>query len=141
MSERKSVLVLCTGNSCRSQMAAAYLSAWASDRFRVDSAGTEPADAVHPLTRVVLAEDGLDLGSIRPNDYRRFLGEPVDYLIVVCEEAAGTCPSGWPEVGQRLPWTFDDPATFQGTDKEILVEFRRVRDEIKRRVRNWLEAA
>ena len=74
MTGRKNVLVLCTGNSCRSQMTAAFLNAWAADRYRVESAGTEPADEVHPLTLRVMTEDGVDLGTARPADYRRFVG-------------------------------------------------------------------
>lgn len=140
MSVRKSVLVLCTGNSCRSQMTAAYLTAIGGKRIHVDSAGTEPAEAVHPLTVAVMAEDGLDLTASRPTDYRRYLDQPVDFLIVVCDEAAATCPSGWPGVGERLAWPFDDPAVFQGSPDETLAEFRRVRDEIKQQVRGWLEA-
>ena len=139
MTARKTVLVLCTGNSCRSQMAAAYLGAWGGDRFEVDSAGTEPADAVHPLTVTVMAEDGLDLSANRPSDYRPFIGRRLDFLISVCDGAAATCSTGWPGVGERLAWSFADPAAFEGTPDATLAEFRRVRDEIKTRVHDWLE--
>lgn len=139
MIEPKSVLVLCTGNSCRSQMTAAYLRALAGDRLKVASAGTEPADQVHPLTTRVLTEDGLERVTTPPADYRRFVGLPLDHLIVVCDGAARACPSGWPGVGETLSWTFDDPAAFEGPQEEVLVEFRRVRDEIKKRVSDWLK--
>lgn len=139
--EPKTVLVLCTGNSCRSQMTAAFLAAAGGRRMRVASAGTDPADSVHPLTVEVMAEEGHDLTSQRPTDYRRFVGRPVDTLISVCDAAAATCASGWPGVGERIVWSFPDPATFDGSREEKLAEFRRVRDEIKSRVGEWMEKA
>ena len=140
MRDRKlSVLVLCTGNSCRSQMAEAYLRHLGGQRLEVASAGTEPAAAVHPLTLRVMAEDGLDLGSHRPKTYRQFLVDrQIDYLIVVCDGAARACPTAWPGVGTRLAWPFDDPAILEGSESEVLAGFRRVRDEIKGRVRRWI---
>ena len=139
MTAQKTVLVLCTGNSCRSQMAAAYLSAYGGERLEVESAGTEPAKSVHPLTAAVMAEDGFDLSGRRPSDYRPFVGRSVDYLISVCDAAATTCSTGWPGVGERLVWSFADPAAFRGSPDETLAEFRRVRDEIKARIQDWLE--
>lgn len=139
MSDRKSVLVLCTGNSCRSQMAAAYLEAFAGDRLEVESAGTRPAAAIHPLTLKVLAEDGLDLSNRRPASYDPFLGKPLDTLLVVCGGAAHECPNAWPGVKERVAWDLDDPALFQGSPEETVAEFRRIRDEIKKRVRSWLD--
>ncbi len=136
------VLVLCTGNSCRSQMAAAYLRFFAGDRLEVSSAGTEPAASVHPLTVQVMAEDGIDVSDQRPRDYRPFLdGGRIDYLIVVCDGAARACPAAWPGVRQRLSWPFDDPATQTGSESEALAGFRRVRDEIKERTRQWLASS
>lgn len=136
---KPSVLVLCTGNSCRSQMAAAYLRHFAGDRLEVSSAGTEPAASIHPLTRVVMAEDGIDLGDQQPQDYRRFVdGRRIDYLIVVCDGAARACPTAWAEVDNRLSWPFDDPAALTGPEPEVLAGFRRVRDEIKEKTIAWL---
>lgn len=133
------VLVLCTGNSCRSQMAAAYLRSLSGDRLEVSSAGTEPAASVHPLAVEVMAEDGLDLASQRPQDYRPFLAaERIDYLIVVCDGAARACPASWPGVENRLSWPFEDPAAFVGPPAETIDHFRRVRDEIKERTQRWL---
>ena len=133
------VLVLCTGNSCRSQMAAAYLERFAGDRLEVASAGTRPAAEIHPLTRVVLAEDGVDLGDRRPLDVQRFLElDRIDHLIVVCDGAARECPTAWPAVRSRLSWPFADPAVLTGSEAERLAGFRRVRDEIKERTREWV---
>ena len=134
------ILVLCTGNSCRSQIAATYLSQFGGDRFRVYSAGTEPTDRVHPLTVEVLAEDGIDIGGATPTDYREYLGKiPVHYLITVCGGAAKACPAVWPGVHERLRWPFEDPAAFEGTPEETIETFRQVRDQIKTRVRDWLD--
>ena len=138
--QRIGVLVMCTGNSCRSQMFEAYLKHFAGDRFNVVSAGTEPAGEVHPLTLQVLNEDGLDTTGMVPKDYRVFLGKlAVYYLIIVCDGAARSCPSVWPGVMERLIWPFEDPAVFEGSDSEKLERFRIVRDQIKARVRSWID--
>ena len=138
-SERAGVLVLCTGNSCRSQIAAAYLEHLAGDRLAVYSAGTEPAEDIHPMTRIVLAEDGVNIDDREPTDYRDYLGKiAVYYLIIVCDGAAKSCPSVWPGVMERLQWPFDDPAAVEGTYDEKLEAFRRVRDEIKATVEGWV---
>jgi arsenate reductase len=136
---RPGILVLCTGNSCRSQIAAAYLRKVGGGRFRVYSAGTEPTEKVHPLTVEVLAEDGIEISGTTPRDYREFLGKiPVHYLITVCDGAAKACPAIWPGIHERLPWPFEDPAAFKGTPEETLAKFRQVRDQIKARVQDWL---
>lgn len=133
------VLVLCTGNSCRSQMLAAYLERFAGDRLEVSSAGTAPAAAVHPLTVEVMAEDGIDLGDRRPRDYRPFLAaDRIDHLIVVCDGAERACPASWPAVRERSSWPFEDPAAFVGPADETRAVFRRVRDEIRQEARRWL---
>ena len=138
-SDKTGVLVLCTGNSCRSQIAAAYLEQLAGDRLAVYSAGTEPAEDIHPMTRVVLAEDGVNIDDREPTDYRDYLGKiAVYYLIIVCDGAAKTCPSVWPGVMERLQWPFDDPAAVEGAHDEKLMAFRRVRDEIKAKVEDWV---
>ena len=134
------VLVLCTGNSCRSQMAEAFLRHHGGKRIEAFSAGTEPAAEIHPLARRVMAERGLDLAGQHPKAYGDYLGgKAIRILITVCGGAAESCPAVWPGVGERLHWPIEDPAAFVGSDEETLAEFRRVRDEIEARVRGWLE--
>ncbi|MBL8849480.1 MAG: arsenate reductase ArsC [Planctomycetaceae bacterium] len=131
-----SILILCTGNSCRSQMAEGYLRALAGERFRVYSAGMTPKDRVHPLAVEVMAEDGVDISAQHPKDLSEFLGRmSVSYLIIVCSRADESCPSVFPGMGQRLYWPFDDPDAYTGDDPRV--EFRRVRDEIKARISAW----
>jgi arsenate reductase (thioredoxin) len=135
---RRHVLVLCTGNSARSVMTEAYLRRLAGDRLEVASAGTEPAAEIHPMTRAVLLEDGIDLGERLPQDYREFLGKlPVHTLIVVCDGAAKACPAVWPGMHERQQWPFEDPAALEGTEEERLAGFRRIRDQIRDRVTAW----
>jgi arsenate reductase len=134
-------LVLCTGNSCRSQMAEAFLRKHSHGRFPVASAGTEPADQVHPLTVEVMKEVGIDLSDSRPKHLREYLGKvPVHTIIIVCDGAAKSCPAVWPGAFQRLLWPFEDPAAFEGTPEETLAEFRRVRDLIDTKAREWVES-
>jgi arsenate reductase len=136
---KRHVLVMCTGNSARSQMAEAYLRKLAGDRLEVSSAGTEPASEIHPMTRTVLAEDGIDLGNRRPRDYRDFLGKlPVHTLIVVCDGAAKACPAVWPGMHERHAWPFDDPAAIAGSEGERLAGFRTIRDQIRARIADWV---
>lgn len=137
--QQAGVLVLCTGNSCRSQMAQAFLERHAGGRFPVYSAGSDPAPEIHPLTIEVLREVGLDLSGRRPRHLADFLGRiPVHTLILVCDSAARNCPSGWPGVHERLLWPFEDPAAFEGTADEKIAKFREVRDAIESRVREWI---
>ncbi len=134
------VLVLCTGNSCRSQMAEGYLRHFGSDRLNAYSAGTDPKDDVHPRAVDVMQEDGIDISSHRPKHLKKFLGRtPMRYVIIVCDSANETCPRIWPGMQQRLFWPFDDPASFQGSGSETLAEFRRVRDQIKVKILSWLQ--
>ncbi|MFG0274124.1 MAG: arsenate reductase ArsC, partial [Phycisphaerales bacterium] len=124
------VLFLCTGNSCRSQMAEAILRARAGDRFRAASAGMSPK-AIHPLTIFVLAESGISSDALRSKDAAEFLGKhAVRHAIVVCESAQAQCPRVYPMANEMHFWPFDDPAAFEGTEEETLAEFRRVRDQI-----------
>jgi arsenate reductase len=133
------VLILCTGNSCRSQMAEGYARHLAGEQFNVLSAGTTPSEQVHPLAVQVMAEDGIDIRSQRPKGLREFLGRvPVRYLIIVCGGAQEACPRIWPGLSERLFWPFDDPAAFKGTEAETREEFRRVRDQIKSQIERWL---
>jgi len=137
---KPNVLVLCTGNSCRSQMAEGFLRQLAGDRFNVFSAGTEPKDEVHPLAIEVLAEVGIDISRQHPKSVKEFLGRlPVRYLIIVCDGANESCPRIFPGLVERLFWPFDDPAKFAGTPAATIAEFRRVRDAIRERIVQWLK--
>ena len=139
--KKASVLFLCTGNSARSQMAEALLRKHARDRFDVYSAGTEPK-GVNPLTVRVLEEIGIDGSELRSKGVTEYLGKlPVAHLIIVCGEAAKTCPRIWPGVRHRLFWPFDDPAAVVGSEAEQLRAFRTVRNEIDARIRQWIETA
>lgn len=141
MSDKPGLLVLCTGNSARSQMAASFFRQYAGDRFHVSSAGTEPAERVHPGTVEVMREKGVDLSETAPADYRDLLdGQSVHTLVIVCDGASKSCPSVWPGCEERLMWPFDDPAAFEGTAEETLDEFRRVRDLVEAKVKAWATA-
>jgi arsenate reductase len=138
--KKPNILVLCTGNSCRSQMAQGFLRRLAGDRFEVYSAGTEPREEVHPLAVTVMEEVGIDISGHHPKHVKEFLGRlPVRYLIIVCDGANETCPRIFPGLVERIFWPFDDPAKFRGTPKETIAEFRRVRDEISERIVKWLK--
>lgn len=129
---RTRVLILCTGNSCRSQMAEGYLKS-IDDRLEVYSAGTRPATAVHPKAVAVMREVGVDLTGARPKMVDEFLPLPFDFVITVCDNARESCPVFTGAVRRSLHIGFDDPAEAVGTEERILGEFRRVRDEIRRR--------
>ena len=126
----KKLLILCTGNSCRSQMAEGYLKSFSSE-LEVYSAGTNPSKQVHPKAIQVMSEVGIDLSKNNPKLVDQFLGESFDYVITVCDNAKETCPLFIGKVGKQLHIGFEDPAEATGTEEEILTEFRRVRDEIK----------
>lgn len=137
---KPNILILCTGNSCRSQIAEGYFRHYAADRFDTHSAGTEPKDEVHPLAVQVMAEEGIDISGHRPKDLQEFLGHmAVRYLIVVCDGANESCPRIWPGVLNRLYWPFGDPAAFAGSSEATVSEFRRIRDEIKAQILAWLK--
>jgi arsenate reductase len=133
---RHRVLFLCTHNSARSQMAEGWLRALAGDRFEAASAGTE-ATRVHPLAERAMAEVGVDLGAHTSKTLDRFLGEPWDWVITVCDAADEACPV-FPGAAHRLHWSFDDPSRATGSERERLATFRRVRDEIRARLAAWL---
>lgn len=135
--ERRRALVLCTHNSARSQMAEGFLRALGGARFEVESAGTE-ASRVHPLAIRVMGEVGIDLRGHTSKTLDRFLGEKWDYVITVCDKANESCPL-FPGAAERLHWSFDDPSALTGPEDDRLVGFRRVRDEIHARLRQWLE--
>lgn len=133
------VLFLCTGNSCRSQMAEAFLKSLAGDRFEVMSAGTDPVP-VNPDAIRVMAEKGMDISRQESKGVKPFLGLGFPYLITVCDQANERCPI-FPGVINRLHWSFEDPARLKGSDEERLRLFRRVRDEIGAAVRRFVEEA
>jgi arsenate reductase len=124
------VLVLCTGNSCRSHMAEGILRATAGDMLDVCSAGSQPAGYVHPQAIAALAEIGIDISGHTSKHMNEFLDRDVETVITVCGNADQACPM-FPGQVNRHHWPFDDPAHAAGTDAEIAAEFRRVRDEIR----------
>ncbi len=124
------ILILCTGNSCRSQMAEAFLKSF-NPKFEVYSAGTNPSSDVHPKAIQVMDELGIDLSKNVTKNVEQFLNESFDYVITVCDNAKETCPVFLGKVGRQLHIGFEDPAGASGTEKEILSVFRKVRDEIK----------
>lgn len=132
------ILVLCTGNSCRSQMAQAFLSSFDSS-LQVVSAGTEPSSQVHPKAVLVMKEKGIDISSAQPKPVTRFLDQEFDHVVTVCGGAKESCPMFTGKVHHRHHIGFDDPAEATGTEDEILAVFRRVRDEIERDFRQFYE--
>jgi arsenate reductase len=133
---RQRVLVLCTHNSARSQMAEGFLRARAGDRFEVESAGTE-ATRVNALATRAMSEVGIDLAGHRSKTLNLFLDQPWDYVITVCDSANERCPI-FPRTVTRLHWSFEDPSAATGTEEERLQVFRRIRDEISGRIDGWL---
>jgi arsenate reductase (thioredoxin) len=137
---KSNVLFLCTGNSCRSQMAEGLLRSLVGETFNVYSAGTDPATHVHPLAVDVMAEHDIDISAQYPKKVSEFLGRlPVQHLIIVCEGADGACPRIFPGVMNRHLWPFDDPASFVGSPEATKEKFRTVRDQIETRIKQWLE--
>jgi len=133
---RQRVLVLCTHNSARSQIAEGLLRALAPDRFDVASAGTE-ATRVHPLAIRAMDELGIDLRGHSSKTVDRLVAEPWDFVITVCDSANERCPL-FPGRTTRLHWSFEDPSAAAGSEDERLAVFRRVRDAIAARLREWV---
>jgi arsenate reductase len=133
---RARVLVLCTHNSARSQMAEGFLRALAGDRFEAASAGTE-ATRVHPLAIRAMDEVGIDLRGHASKTLDGFLAQRWDYVLTVCDRAAEACPV-FPGPARRIHWSFEDPSAAGGEEPERLAAFRRVRDQIAERLRDWL---
>jgi len=141
MQKKQNVLFLCTGNSCRSQMAEGLLRDMAGDRFEALSAGLEPNNEVHPLAIKVMAEIGIDISAQYPKAVDIYLGKlPIHYLLIVCNKAQSTCPRIWPGLPdeKRYYWPVNDPAAISGTTEEQLKVFREVRDELKAKISSWL---
>ena len=132
------MLFLCTGNSCRSQIAEGFLRYYAGDRFEVCSAGTDPKP-INPYTILVMSEVGIDLSG----HYSKLVTDPVipvelDYLITVCEEADKNCPIGLKNAKHRLHWFIEDPAVFEGSEEERVLKFREARNLIEKRIKQWV---
>ncbi|MCA2004416.1 MAG: arsenate reductase ArsC [Ignavibacterium sp.] len=127
----KRILILCTGNSCRSQMAEGFLKSF-DENLEVYSAGTKPADKVNPRAIQVMREVGVDISNGVPEDVSKYINQSFDYVITVCDNAKETCPVFIGKVGKQLHIGFEDPADATGTEEEILSVFRKVRDEIKK---------
>src|SRR5688500_3176862 len=126
---KPTVLILCTGNSCRSHLAEGILRQAAGDVFDVQSAGSNPAGYVHPLAIQVMQEIGIDISSHRSKHLDDFIERKIETVVTVCGHADQACPI-FPGQVNRHHWPFDDPAKAEGTDAEKLAVFRRVRDEI-----------
>ncbi len=132
------VLVLCTGNSARSQMSAGFLQSWDS-RLDVNSAGTNPSPRVNPFAIQAMKEVGVDISGGTPKSVSQFLGQPFDFVITVCDDADKNCPNFRGKVGKRVHIGFPDPARATGTDAEKLAVFRTVRDDIRKRFREYFD--
>ena len=138
MSKEK-ILFLCTGNSARSQMAEASMRKHGGYQYDVYSAGTEPKD-INPYTKRVMEEAGMSLSGQYSKHVREYMGKiHFAYVITLCDAAEKSCPAIFPGMGQRLHWSFEDPAAFVGSDDEKLAKFREVRDRIERQIKEWLE--
>ncbi len=125
------ILILCTGNSCRSHLAEGILQRALGEGYDVQSAGSKPAGYVHPLAVKAMAEVGIDISGHRSKHLNEFLKQPVETVITVCGNADQACPT-FPGQVNRYHWGFDDPAHATGTEEEKLAMFRRVRDEIRK---------
>ncbi len=139
MNTKKRVLILCTGNSARSQMAEGLLRNIAGERFEVESAGVEPS-FVRPLAIKAMEEIGIDISSHRSKSVEEFAGQDFDFVITVCDNAKENCPV-FPSKSVKIHWSFDDPAEAQGTHDEQLSVFRGVRNEIRERLLKFAQEA
>ncbi len=139
--KKQNVLFLCTGNSCRSQMAEGLLRDLAGERFEALSAGLDPGNQVHPLAIQVMKEIGIDIGAQKPKAVDLYLGRTmIHYLMIVCNKAQSTCPRVWPGLPneKRYYWPVNDPAVISGSIEDQLSVFRDVRDEMKEKITSWL---
>jgi len=134
---KTTVLFLCTGNSARSQMAEGLLRELGGEGFDVESAGTAPA-GLNSLATEVMREIGIDISGQQSKSVADFLGKRFDHVITVCDRARESCPI-FPGAAQMLHWSFDDPAAAPGNEVERKSVFRRVRDQIRHRIEEWLQ--
>jgi arsenate reductase len=128
------ILVLCTGNSARSQMTEGFLKSFDS-RLEVYSAGTSPSPRVNPYAIRVMSELGIDISGGHPKKADQFVAQPFDYVITVCDDADKNCPYFTGKVGKRMHIGFPDPAAAKGADEELMAVFRNVRDDIRAKFR------
>jgi arsenate reductase len=133
---KEKVLVLCTGNSARSQIGEGLYREEGGDQYEVFSAGTNPTQ-VRPEAIAVMREIGIDISGHRSKCVDEFAGRPCEYVITVCDNARESCPF-FPAGTQRLHWSLEDPAATRGTEEERLAAFRRIRDELRDRIRSFL---
>ena len=133
MSEHRCVLVLCTGNSCRSQMAEGWINHELGDSWLARSAGTDPAARIHPFAVRAMAEVGIDISDGVPETVGRYLDQPWDLVITVCDSAKETCPV-FPGPVEQIHISFPDPANAEGGDDERMAVFRAVRNSIRKRL-------
>ena len=136
----KKVLVLCTGNSCRSQMAEGLINAKLGDQFVAYSAGTQPSGYVHPKAIAVMAELGIDLSQNESKSTELFRGQYFDHVITVCDSAKETCPVWLGNAGYKTHIGFYDPAEATGTDEEVAAVFRQIRDQIADQILSFLQS-
>ncbi|MGB9455585.1 MAG: arsenate reductase ArsC [Bryobacteraceae bacterium] len=132
----KEILVLCTGNSARSQMGEGLFRAEGGEGFEVFSAGTNPT-SVRPEAIAVMKEIGIDISGYRSKSVDEFLGKSFDYVVTVCDNARDNCPV-FPGATKRIHWNLEDPASVQGTEEERLAAFRQVRDRLRERVKSFV---
>ena len=132
------ILILCTANSARSQMAEGLLRDLAGEQFEIYSAGSKPS-TVNPFAIRAMQERGLDIRHHHSKHLNQFIDVPFDYVITVCDNAAESCPI-FPGPAQRIHWGFPDPAAVEGSDEALLEAFRVVRDAIEQQLRQWLNA-
>lgn len=130
------ILILCTGNSCRSQMAESFLKSF-NKRIEVISAGTRPAKRIHPKAFLVMVEKGHFLDDHFPKSVDQFKNDSFDYVITVCDEANEACPVFTGEVKHRIHMGFEDPAKIVGSEEFIFSEFRRIRDQIEQKFKHF----
>lgn len=133
------VLILCTGNSARSQMAEGLLRTLGGERVEVFSAGSRPS-VVNPYAIRAMRRRGIDISGQRSRHLSEYLAQPFDYVITVCDQAAETCPV-FPGKAQRVHWSFPDPAAAEGSDDDILAAFERVRDDLEAKLSAWLQVS
>lgn len=136
-SSKKSVIILCTGNSCRSQMAEAFWKKYGGDRWDVVSAGTKPSGKVYPLAIEAMREKGIDISGYLSKDSTPFTNRHFDLVVTVCDNAERECPA-FSNADKHLHWPFDDPPKAAGDDAAKMIVCRRVRDEIERAIVSYL---
>jgi len=134
---KKRVLFLCTGNSCRSQMAEGFLRSLAGDRFEAFSAGVKPTQ-VNPLAIKVMNESGIDISGQESKSAMGLISQSFDYVVTVCDNAKQTCPV-FPGKYEKIHWNLDDPAAAEGTEEEKMDFFREIRDQIKEKTELFIK--